>query len=98
MRRRLEQLSVARVGEVGLGTLDMLSACDGNVTAVVWAPGHSEARWEPQRRLLAPCGGLRVLRVDEPGETAVLFEMRQTAEVLPDIGLDALLEVATRDE
>jgi hypothetical protein len=98
VRRRIEQVPDARVGEVGLGALRQLAGCRTDATAVVWARTGDGARWEPQRDLLAPRRGLRVLRVDDPGESAVLFEMRATAQVLPDIGLDALLEVATRDE
>jgi hypothetical protein len=96
--RRIERVPDARVGEVGLGVLNRLSGCSRDTTAVVWAREQDGSRWEPPRHLLAPRRGLRVLRIDDPGESAVLFEMRATAELLPDFGLDALLEVAARDE
>jgi len=96
--RRLEQLSDARIGEIGLATLDLFARTPSDITAVVWAGSDNEAPWEPRRSLLAPCPGFRVLRLDERGETGVLFEMRRTTEILPDIGLDQLLEIAARDE
>lgn len=98
VRGQVRQLPDAQVGEVDLATLHLLAGCRQATTAVVWAGSHDGARWEPGRTLLAPGSGLRVLRVDEPGESAVLFEMRPTAEVLHDVGLDALLEIVSRDE
>jgi hypothetical protein len=65
---------------------------------VVWAGPDDTAPWEPHRSLLAPCPGFRVLRLDERGETGMLFEMRRTARPLPSIGLDALLAIAMRNE
>jgi hypothetical protein len=98
VRCHAKQLPDARIGEVDLATLHLLAGCARETTAVVWARPGDATRWEPGRQLLAPCRGLRVIRIDEPGESAVLFEMRPTAEILPGVGLDALLEVANRHE
>ena len=98
VRRQLEKLSDAQIGEVGLTTLDLFAGSPTDITAVVWGETDEPALWEPQRRLLAPSSGFRVLRLDERGESGVLFEMRRTAKVLPEIGIDALLRIAIGDE
>lgn len=98
VRRRLEQVPDARIGEIGLTTLDLFAGFRSDITAVVWGGSDGRPVWEPHRRLLAPGPGFRVLRLDEQGESGVLFQMRETREPLPGIGLDALLEIVTRDE
>ena len=91
--------SDAQVAEVARATLDLFAGSPSDITAVVWVgSGGRDGGWEPRRGLLAPCPGFRVLRLDESGETGVLFEMRPTAKVLPDLGLDAVLGIVAGDE
>ncbi len=94
VRRGIEAHTDALVGEVDRKALDVVEGDPRDTTLVVWSdPGSSAAQWEPGRKLLAPSAGFRVLRLDQNGQSGVLFEMCPTARVLPELGLDLILRV-----